>query len=152
MANTIIDRETEQEILYNKFNAPSVLAYIEQLQGLISRMATNSANCKTCAVAVLAAVLALSNYNGTDRCLIASIPTFLFLLTDSYYLGLERRFKKIYNEFISDIKNGKEPELFNIPKIGFCEQMIGLINGFASISTTPFYILLGTAALIFSYI
>lgn len=80
---------------YNKFNAPGVLAYIEQLQGLVSRMAANSANCKVSAVAVLAAVLALSDYDGTERCLIASIPTILFLLTDSYYLGLERRFKKI---------------------------------------------------------
>lgn len=29
---------------YNKFSEPGVLAYIEQLQGIISRMATNSAN------------------------------------------------------------------------------------------------------------
>lgn len=137
---------------FNKFNSPGVLAYIEQLQGIISRMAANSANCKVSAVAVIAAVLALSDYNGTERCLIASIPTFLFLLTDSYYLGLERRFKRICNTFISEIKAGREPDLFNIPKISFREQAKGLIKGFVSISTTPFYVLLGAAVLIFSYI
>lgn len=137
---------------YDKFSEPGVLAYIEQLQGLISRMATNSANCKACAVAILAAVLALSDYDGTKRCIITAIPTFLLLLTDAYYLGLERRFKKICNDFIREIKQGGQPELFNIPKISICEQAEGIVKGFASFSTTPFYLLLGTAALIFSYL
>ena len=137
---------------YDKFSEPGVLAYIEQLQGLISRMATNSANCKACAVAILAAVLALSDYDGIKRCIITAIPTFLLLLTDAYYLGLERRFKKICNDFIWEIKQGRQPELFNIPKISICEQVEGIIKGFASFSTTPFYLLLGTAALIFSYL
>ncbi len=137
---------------YDKFREPGVLAYIEQLQGLISRMATNSANCKACAVAILAAVLALSDFDGTKRCIIAAIPTFLFLLTDAYYLGLERRFKKICNDFILEIKQGSQPELFNIPKISICEQAEGVFKGFASFSTTPFYLLLATATLIFSYL
>lgn len=137
---------------YNKFSEPGVLAYIEQLQGIISRMATNSANCKAYAVAILAAVFALSDYDGIKRCIIIAIPTFLLLLTDAYHLGLERRFKKICNDFIKEIKRGRQPELFSIPKSSFHEQIIGVINGFVSFSTTPFYLLLGTAVLIFSYL
>lgn len=137
---------------YDKFKTPGVLAYIEQLQGLVSRMATNSANCKVCAVTILAAVFALSDYEGTKRCIIASILIFLFLLTDSYYLGLERRFKSICNNFILEIKEGKEPELFNIPDTNIREQLTRLFKGLRSVSTTPFYLLLEIAALIFSYI
>lgn len=137
---------------YDKFSAPGVLAYIEQLQGLISRMGTNSANCKACAVAILAAVLAITDYDGTKRCIITAIPTILFLITDAYYLGLERRFKKICNDFISDIKQDRYPELFNIPKSSFCEQIVCVMKGFISISTTPFYLLLWTAGVVFSYL
>lgn len=135
-----------------KFDNPGVLAFIEQLQGIINRMAANSANCKVSAVAILTAVIALSDYNGTERCMISSVPILLLLLTDSYYLGLERRFKDIYSEFISKIKAGEEPELFVIPKTSFCDQMKGLLMGFISISTTPFYLLLEGASLIFLFI
>ncbi len=137
---------------YDKLDSPCVIAYIEQLQGIISRMASNSANCKVCAVSILTAVLALSNYDGGEKYLITAIPTFLMLLTDTYYLGLERRFKRVYNDFVARIREGQEPDLFNIPKSNLSEQLKGLLGGFLSISTTPFYLLLGLAPLVFSFV
>ncbi|WP_165157716.1 hypothetical protein [Parabacteroides sp. ZJ-118] len=137
---------------YDKLDRPCVIAYVGLLQGIISRMASNSANCKVCAVTILTAVLALSNYDGCEKCLIAAIPTFLMFLTDSYYLGLERRFKRICDDFIARIKEGQEPDLFSIPKSSLSEQLIGLLGGFRSISTTPFYLLLGLASLVFSFV
>lgn len=118
----------------------------------MSRMASNSANCKVCAVSIFTAVLALSNYDGVEMCLIASIPTVLMLLTDAYYLGHERRFKNICNEFVAKIKDGQEPELFCIPKSSRSEQLKGLWRGLFSFSTTPFYSILVIASIVFSFV
>ena len=134
------------------FEHPGVIAYIEQLQGIISRMAANSANCKVCAVTILAAVMALSKLNGYSKFWLCLFPTLLMLLADCYYLGLERRFKEICNRFVSEVRAGKDPELFSIPKAGFCTQLAGIWGGLRSISTFPFYALLAIVPLVIIWV
>ena len=84
----------------DKLNSPASLAFIDTLQGIISRMASNSANCKTWMVTLIAAIVAL-----TDICLLQKFYLCegiigLMFIIDCYYLGQERRFITIQNDFI----------------------------------------------------
>lgn len=126
----------------DKLNSPASLDYIDMLQGIISRMASNSANCKTWMVTLIAAIVSL-----TDICLLQKlylcegIISLMFIL-DCYYLGQERRFITIQKDFILIIKDPNKDEtetIFNIPNSDFCDQLINTINGMLSFSTLPIY-------------
>ncbi|MBO5407405.1 MAG: hypothetical protein J6A27_07865 [Bacteroidales bacterium] len=76
--------------------------YLSMLQDNITRMATNSANCKTWTITIVTALLALTL---ADKAIIGYlkvlyIPVFLFYLLDSYYLSVEKRFRKVEEEFV----------------------------------------------------
>ena len=99
-------------------NSSAVQAHINMLQGIINRMAANSANCKTWAIAILSALLALyaDDKIGNNNFWICYIPTGLFFFLDCYYLGLERKFRKKQNQFVKIINSEEnyEKELFAI--------------------------------------
>lgn len=143
-------------ILENKEKS-AVQAHINMLQGIINRMASNSANCKTWSITILTALLAL--YADDKICIsnlwICYIPTGLFFFLDCYYLGLERQFIKRQEKFVDKINNNNEfeKELFavkadeessfwktiwsSIKK--FFEQLWQTIKGVFSFSILPFY-------------
>ena len=94
----------------NIFSEEDDRNYISLLQENINRMASNSANCKTWLITILAALLAVQASLPELRGLvwIALIPTVLFYFLDSYYLGLERRFIKIEERFINEKRAGHD--------------------------------------------
>lgn len=79
------------------------IGHIELLQGIINRMAGNSANCKTWAITVIVAVFALSDTEGWTRFFICLGATLMFYLLDCFYLGLERRFINLQRIFVHKI-------------------------------------------------
>ena len=90
-----------------EIDSPSVQSYVSILQSVINRMAANSAGCKTWCVALVSAIVVV----GADKekpgyVAIAVGPLALFLFLDSYYLGLETRFRERYNEFIQKLHSG----------------------------------------------
>jgi hypothetical protein len=133
---------TNMSDLKNK-DCPAVQAHVTMLQGIISRMANNSANCKTWAVTIIAAILVLiadKNMGFTDIW-ICYIPIALFFLLDCYYLGLERAFIKEQNSFLQKVPSGNYADdlyvVKGLPK--FCGQLWHTIKATISFSTTPFY-------------
>lgn len=75
--------------------------YLSQLQSVISRMAGNSANCKTMSVTILAALLAfLASAKALEYAWLCLIPIVLFYFLDSYYLHLEQGFRNKYEEVV----------------------------------------------------
>lgn len=76
------------------------LKHLEFIQGVITRMNSNSFSIKTWMVTIIAAFLAMyaSDGNNTTYLLIAVIPTCAFWLLDTYYLAMERQYRKLYNE------------------------------------------------------
>lgn len=128
--------------LKNK-DCPAVQAHIAMLQGIISRMANNSANCKTWAVTIIAAMLVLIVDKNMDftNVWICYLPVGLFFFLDCYYLGLERTFIKKQNSFLDKVPAGNyADELYvikDLPK--FCGQLGNTFNAMRSFSTTPFY-------------
>ena len=137
------------KILTNK-NESAVQAHINMLQGIINRMATNSANCKTWAITILAAMLVLvvEDKICSDKLWICYVPIGLFFFLDCFYLGLERNFIKTQNDFVNKINNEEDitKDLFVIKanktenfcqKIGY--QFWHTMKAIFSFSTLPFY-------------
>lgn len=141
----------------NKLDAlesSAVQAHISLLQGIINRMANNSANCKTWTITIVAAMLVLlvdKNFN-IPNAWVCFIPIVLFYLVDCYYLGLERLCIKSQKNFIAKVSNGNFiNELFVVNELsGFCAQLCSTIKATASFSTTPFYLIVALFVLFFS--
>jgi len=134
----------------NRFDSPAFLANIEMLQGIINRMASNSANCKTWTVTILCAMLAITN---TPICKLAPICYGLIgvmFLLDCFYLGLERHFREIQKDIVNKVVAGEEFVPFKMKSTGFCDQLEGILGGMISISTTPFYLTLAFLIYLFA--
>jgi len=122
--------------------SPAVHSYLNSLQSVISRMASNSATCKSwCITLVFAIVVALIDKNKAHLVLIAILPTALFSILDCYYLSLEKAFRDKYNNFIKKLHAGNvgRSDLFIISP----ETTIGyrqLRKSLKSISIYPFYL------------
>ena len=86
------------------FDSPAVQSYLTILQGVIGRMGTNSAASKTWCIALVSAVLVVSADKGNPNYVwICIIPILLLMFLDAYYLGMERRFRDLYNEFVGKV-------------------------------------------------
>ena len=130
----------------------SVQSYLEILQGVINRMATNSAGCKTwCITLVSVIIVIIADKSKPELIWIGVIPIILFLFLDSYYLGLEQRFRTVYNDFIKKIHEGSATieDVFIInPGTGFMINLISTFKSIISISIWPFYVLLSLMIII----
>ena len=75
------------------------------LQGIINRMASNSASCKTWTVTLVTAVLVLWGEKTVQlpNPWISLIPVVLLHLLDCYYLGLERITINIQNKLLDSL-------------------------------------------------
>lgn len=72
--------------------------YLEMIQSVISRMASNSFKLKGWAVTLVAGVFALAAKDANELyCLIAYIPVVVFWGLDAYYLEQEKLYRELYN-------------------------------------------------------
>ncbi len=128
------------------FESASVTSYLTIIQGVISRMATNSASCKTWCVTLVSAVIVIIADKGRPNYVwISVIPIVLFLVLDSYYLALERLFRALYNSFIRKLHAGTatvEDVFFLAPRSGVAATSKEIFLAMASIAVWPFYFLL----------
>jgi hypothetical protein len=91
----------------NPKEEPAVQAHIAMLQGIINRVAGNSANCKTWTVAIIGGILSMSNI-GIPFLFINLLICVVFLLLDCFYLGVEREIIAKQKDFLNDMDNGKD--------------------------------------------
>lgn len=135
MSNNIIDHKDL-----------AVFSYLEILQSIINRMASSSASCKTWNIALVSAIMVIvANRGNPDFVWIAIVPIVLFFFLDSYYLGLERQFRKQYTTFVGRLHNSevRKEDLFIIPTdTGIMDRLCMTFKAFSSISIWPFYGLL----------
>ena len=86
--------------------------HVKMMQGIIARMARNSASCKQWCIAILTALLALAGKDGdswnTQVLEIAIYPVILFYFLDCFYLGIEREMKKSQSEFLWKIRRNED--------------------------------------------
>src|SRR5437016_4318120 len=104
-------------------------------------MASNSTSCKAWCITLVSAILVIVADKGKPRyALIAAVPTILFFLLDTYYLALERSFRRSYNSFIEKLHNGRvvASDLYVVTPYG---SVIGtFFSSLRSFSIWPFYL------------
>jgi hypothetical protein len=99
------------------YNSAAVLNYLTTLQGVITRLATNSSSCKTLCVTLVSAIaVIITQKTKPEYAWIASIPILSLGLLDAYYLGLENGFRRTYNQFTQSLIEGtaKSEDLFKV--------------------------------------
>ena len=75
------------------------MKYLEMIQNVISRMASNSFALKGWAVALVSGVFVLSSKDSNALYfLIAYVPIVFFWVLDSYYLLQERLYRSLYSD------------------------------------------------------
>ena len=119
----------------------AVEAHLIMMQGVINRMATNSASCKAWCVSLVSALLVVIMDKGKPEFLpIAYIPAVLFLLLDGYYLIQEKRFRNSYNAFIDKLhaKRIASNDLYAMSATG--SWVAALWHAAKSFSIWPFYL------------
>lgn len=80
--------------------------HLEMIQGVISRMASNSFTLKGWAVTLVAGIFALSSKEADKLYfLVAYIPIFVFWGLDAYYLLQERLYRALYNKVRDLLEN-----------------------------------------------
>ena len=145
----------EMNILERKGH-PVVLAHINMLQSIISRLAQNSTNCKSWAIPIVSAILMLALEKGIIPTATAYIPLVVFYLLDCYYLGLERKFRDQQRNFIKKLNDGQDvtKDLFYAQSVEkrcwltrrgrmILDQLLCTLDGVFSFSTTIVYGVLG---------
>ncbi len=123
--------------------SPAVIKHIEILQGIITRMAGNSAACKAWAIPVITGIVAFSIEKQCIPVVVSLIPAVMFFLLDSFYLGLERHFINKQREFVSKLANGTLAiqDIFNIEsKRSFWIHLKFMLGGMVSFSTAFVYL------------
>jgi hypothetical protein len=126
----------------------SVVAYLEFLQNVISRMGGNSANIKaliavvyTIFITILIAVKELKGYWW-----VGLIIALVGMIMDTYYLAFERMYRKRYNNFVKKLNENQidEKEIYNMnPKNTDLkyEVFAVMLEAVRSFSVIGFYIL-----------
>ncbi|MDR2203186.1 MAG: hypothetical protein LBE76_02580 [Nitrososphaerota archaeon] len=75
------------------------MRHLEMIQSIITRMATNSFMLKGWTITLIVGIFALATKDANSiYFLIAYIPIMLFWVLDSYYLQLERKYRKLYEK------------------------------------------------------
>lgn len=136
-------------IEYKQLDAtePSVQAHLGIMQQVIQRMSANSSSCKAWCITLASAILVIVADKGKpDLAYLAYIPIGLFFILDSYYLGLERSFRRSYNAFIAKLHRRElEPDdLYSVEPAG---ELLGhVFYAIRSFSVWPFYLTLAVMA------
>lgn len=123
----------------------AVQSYLNILQGIVGRMAANSANCKTwCITAVSALLVVMADKHKPEMVSVLVVPVVLFGFLDAYYLGIERSFRERYDTFIGALHDGTAgiKDVYGLPRPSSGELAKRTISAIASISVAPFYLLM----------
>lgn len=130
-------------------NEPSVPAYLNILQGVINRLAGNSAGCKTWCITIVSAILVLAiNKARPEAMLVGFLPVLFLCLLDAYYLSLECDMRAIYSSFVDDLHKGaaSDERIYLIrPATGFLHRVGAIAKSASSLSVALFYGMLAIA-------
>ena len=135
-------------------DSPSVQSYLAILQGVITRMASNSASAKSWCVGLVSAIVVIvADKRNPTYVWISLVPIVLFFFLDAYYLGLERLFREVYNGFIRKLHAGKATleDVFIIAPGSTGVILRAAAAATLSLSIWPFYGLLVLMLLLVKY-
>ena len=136
--------------------SPAVHSYLTILQNVIGRMATDSSACKTWCITLVSAIVVVVATEGKPTSIwIALIPLILFLFLDTYYLTLERLFRRRYDSFIKKVQDGTvlvDDTFIVTPVESPGKHLFAIGQTAGSFSVWPFYVMLLIMLLITRYV
>jgi len=122
----------------------AAIAHINLLQGIINRLANNSASCKTWCITLVAAVLSLAGSAHNPAIVaIALVPVVVFGIIDTTYLAHEKAYRDLYERMAEKMRAGTYSldDAFDADAsttfLGFC---LLFIRAFISWSVLPIYV------------
>jgi len=134
---------TENQAMPLDGNCALAQSHLTILQGIIGRLATNSANAKTWCIALVSAILVvLADGKANQLIWIVPLPIVLLASIDAYYLGLERQFRSHYEGFVKKLGEGiatADDLLIQPPRSTPSLVLTATWKGFWSLGTCPFY-------------
>ncbi len=129
--------------------SPSVQTHLGIIQGVIQRMAANSASCKTWCITIVAAiVVVVADKDKPSLGWLAVLPILVFAILDVYYLALEKGFVAAYNAFIQKLHNRTlaHSDLYSLTPTGYTTER--QVEALKSFSVWGFYLPLLVLALL----
>lgn len=88
-------------------DSPATTAHINLLQGIITRLANNSASSKTWCLTLVAALLSLAGAAHAPQMVHATlVPILIFGFLDIMYLATEVAYRNLYTRVVESIRGG----------------------------------------------
>lgn len=115
------------------------LKHLEMIQGVISRMASNSFSLKGWAVTLVAGIFVLAG-KDTDKMyfLVAYLPIIVFWGLDSYYLLQERLYRALYDK-VRQLSEEKIDFSMQVSPKDFSDKKSTFWSCFQSVTELWFY-------------
>ena len=148
-ANEATGCEASMEQTPLSVDSAAVRAHIEIMLDVVNRIAANSRSCKVWCITIVSAILALvSRTENSAHVLLALVPAVLFLILDTYYLALERGFRRSYDEFVDTLHEGRlyATRLYSIRQCGSIYRRS--VASLMSFSIWPFYLCVTTTVIL----
>ena len=131
----------------------SKIEHLKMIQGIITRMNTNSFQIKGWTITLVSALLALyANSRKVTYIFIALIPVLIFWFLDSYYLQQERKFRELYKEIVNTAHYGTDIKEFEMLIDKYKDSKSCLVKTMTSITILPLYLLLSLGLIIGGFI
>ncbi|MDX2362398.1 MAG: hypothetical protein QNK23_16435 [Crocinitomicaceae bacterium] len=130
--------------------APNQIKHLEMIQGIVTRMNTNSFQIKGFTLAIVTGVLAVyANTKNIWLIQIGYIPVIILWILDSYYLQHERKFRGLYNSIVNESVSTDFKE-FQMPlgnyrngEYSLLSAMFVSVNCFIYLAILTFFVVFG---------
>lgn len=129
----------ENDCNHLSLESSAIQAHLTMLQSVIERMASRSASAKTWCVTLVSAIVVIVPETGPSVLAITVIPIIMFFSLDTYYLSLEKGFRKSYVNFVNKLHEGnlKTEDLYVVKSTGGRFKLFW--DSAFSFSVWPFY-------------
>lgn len=126
---------------------PAVVAHMNLIQGIINRLANNSASCKTWCLTLVSALVSLAGATHVPGIVtFALVPVVIFGFTDTMYLAQEKAYRDLHMRTASAVRDGSYV-LSNTYEASAPIKFRGVCSALGSWSIYPVY-----AGLILAYL
>ena len=118
---------------------PAVIAHMNMLQAIITRLANNSASCKTWCLALVGALVSLAGAAKVGAIIhVAIVPILIFGFLDTMYLAQEKAYRDLFNATADRIRAGTYT-MANVYKAGAARKWADVGAALVSWSVWPVY-------------
>lgn len=133
---------------YSRLSSGSLEKSLDYIQSIISRMANNSFSIKKLAVTLETAIPAftINKFNLVSIILIILFILLVFGLLDSYYLCIERRYRKLYEKAVSD---GLMYDMYNLK---LSKSIVKNVTFFGSVFSKTIILFYGSQIIFFIFL